>query len=374
MGPAPGDETARLYRRYGAQLFRFCLRRLGSREEAEDALQSTFLNAFRGLRRGVVPQAESAWLFTIAEKVCLTRGRSVGRRRRIEAPAELRLLADLSPAPEPPATDELLRLHDALDELPESQRRAIVLREWHGLSYREIGERLDLSDEAVGGLLSRARTSLVRALEHAPPTVRARSGRARHVLDAASVASALRALPGSSAATGVAAVAAAVTLAGLPGAPPARSADVPAGKPAPAPAVSAPRTVLERLQVVRAAHVTFRRVARPQRAAAAVLRTAAVSTVAPVVAAVSVPAAPPVRHSAPTPGPVAPTRTLALRVERQALPALATAGEIVDGLPAEIEVAPALPPVGALVDAASPPSLPARQPVEVPVPVPVPAP
>ena len=58
-------ETARatdLYERYASRLYGFCLNRLGSREEAEDAVQTTFLNAFLGLRRGIVPELEAAWV------------------------------------------------------------------------------------------------------------------------------------------------------------------------------------------------------------------------------------------------------------------------------------------------------------------------
>ena len=70
--PPEAEATRALYERYAGQIYSFCLHRLGSREEAEDAVQTRFLNAFRSLRRGVVPEAEVAWLFKIAENVCLT--------------------------------------------------------------------------------------------------------------------------------------------------------------------------------------------------------------------------------------------------------------------------------------------------------------
>jgi len=57
------DLTRALYEQHATQIFRYCLHQLGSREEAEDAVQSTFLNAFRGIKRGIVPETESAWLF-----------------------------------------------------------------------------------------------------------------------------------------------------------------------------------------------------------------------------------------------------------------------------------------------------------------------
>jgi RNA polymerase sigma factor (sigma-70 family) len=158
------DATRSLYERYANQIYRYCLHQLGSREEAEDAVQSTFLNAFRGLRRGVVPELESAWLFKIAHNVCLSRRRSAWRRGRVESPADFELVEELMPAPSRRA-DELIGLEDVLTQMPEAQRRAILLREWQGLSYREIAEELELSQGAVETLIFRARRSLAAGLE-----------------------------------------------------------------------------------------------------------------------------------------------------------------------------------------------------------------
>jgi RNA polymerase sigma factor (sigma-70 family) len=159
--------TQALYERHATRIFRYCLHQLGSREEAEDAVQSTFLNAFRGVKRGVVPENESAWLFKIAENVCLSRRRSTWRRDRVESPADFGVVEELTPAPSRLA-DELLGLQDVLEQLPESQRRAILLREWQGLSYREIAEELELSQTAVETLIFRARRSLAKGLEQPP--------------------------------------------------------------------------------------------------------------------------------------------------------------------------------------------------------------
>ncbi|HEY3541244.1 MAG TPA: RNA polymerase sigma factor [Gaiellaceae bacterium] len=164
-GAAPeADLTRALYEQYASQIFRFCLHQLGSREEAEDAVQSTFLNAFRGIRRGIVPQSESAWLFKIAHNVCLSRRRSSWRRDRVESPADFELVEELTPAPSS-RRDELIGLQDVLEGMPEQQRRAILLREWQGLSYREIGEELELTQSAVETLIFRARRALADGLE-----------------------------------------------------------------------------------------------------------------------------------------------------------------------------------------------------------------
>jgi len=171
------DVTRSLYERYANQIYRYCVHQLGSREEAEDAVQSTFLNAFRGLRRGVVPELESAWLFKIAHNVCLSRQRSAWRRGRIESPADFELVEELMAAPSRRA-DELIGLEDVLAQMPETQRRAILLREWQGLSYREIADELELSQGAVETLIFRERRSLASGLEQ-PAETRGRKRFAR---------------------------------------------------------------------------------------------------------------------------------------------------------------------------------------------------
>ena len=161
---APGAAAGDLYERYSGQIYGFCLHQLGSREEAEDAVQTTFMNAFRGLQRGIVPELESAWLFKIAHNVCLSRRRSSWRRGRVEAPNNFEVLQEIVPGHEQ-AADELIRLQDVLEEMPENQRRAILLREWQGLTYREISDELGLSQAAVETLIFRARRALAQGLE-----------------------------------------------------------------------------------------------------------------------------------------------------------------------------------------------------------------
>jgi RNA polymerase sigma factor (sigma-70 family) len=162
---APGaDAAGDLYERYSAQIHTYCLHQLGSREEAEDAVQTTFMNAFRGLSRGIVPELESAWLFKIAHNVCLSRRRSSWRRGKIEAPNNFEVLQEVIPGREQ-VSDELIGLQDVLETMPENQRRAILLREWQGLTYREISTELGLTQAAVETLIFRARRALAQGLE-----------------------------------------------------------------------------------------------------------------------------------------------------------------------------------------------------------------
>jgi RNA polymerase sigma-70 factor (ECF subfamily) len=155
-------EAARLFEAYSEQLFGYCLVQLGSRSEAEDAVQTTFLYALRALRRGVVPECESAWLTTIARNVCHSQRRTVHRRGPLASDVDLDTIA-LAQRGDDEA--ELLRgLKDALASMPEKQRRALVLREWHGVSPREIAGELGLSSTATHALLTRARHTFAQAL------------------------------------------------------------------------------------------------------------------------------------------------------------------------------------------------------------------
>jgi RNA polymerase sigma factor (sigma-70 family) len=153
-----------LFERYYDRIFAYCLYKLGSREEAEDATQTTFMYVVSGLRRGIVPRAEANWVFTIALNACRARIRARGRRRARELPRDPHTLQELSPA-RAAEYEELAGLEDALASMPELQRRAILLREWRGLSYREIAEKLGLSGAAVETLIFRARRSLAERLE-----------------------------------------------------------------------------------------------------------------------------------------------------------------------------------------------------------------
>jgi RNA polymerase sigma-70 factor (ECF subfamily) len=177
-----------LYERHGARVQAYCRRRLHSEDEAEDAVQTTFLYACRGLQRGVVPESEIAWLLKIAHNVCLSTWDSDRRRRRLELVQAPDLLEELTPAP-PAEPESVMALETALGDLTDLQRRAILLREWRGLSYREIAEELELSQAAVETLIFRARRTLARSLDRQDV---ARPGTLARCLDVGGLLSALK--------------------------------------------------------------------------------------------------------------------------------------------------------------------------------------
>jgi RNA polymerase sigma-70 factor (ECF subfamily) len=322
---APGAAAAGdLYERYSTQIFGYCLHRLGSREEAEDAVQTTFMNAFRGLQRGIVPELESAWLFKIAHNVCLSRRRSSWRRGRVEAPNNFEALQEVVPGREQVA-DELIRLQDALEEMTETQRRAILLREWQGLTYREISDELGLSQAAVETLIFRARRALAQGLEQDADTWKKRL---RRGADVGGVVACVKTLLGgggaaaikigtTSALVATAAVAAATAPVAHKAATPHHARAVKSGKPAAAAMTSARHTASSSHTVSRVARTAqlvalrHRAVARPH--ASAAMHAPRPSVGAPTISAdpreestPTPPAPPPVAEMESTPAPPAP--------------------------------------------------------------------
>ena len=212
---APGSLAAQtLYERHADRVLAYCVYHLRDRNEAEDALQTTFMHAFRALQRGVVPEIELAWLLSIARNVCLTRWNTNRRRGEREVARDPHVLQEVAPCREREG-EELFRLQEALEAMPERERRAILLREWQGLSYREIAAELGLSQSAVETLIFRARRVLANGLRGVPaPNKR----RAALGLDLSSLLGALKSLLGGAAAkvaVGAAVVAATLSVGAL---------------------------------------------------------------------------------------------------------------------------------------------------------------
>jgi RNA polymerase sigma-70 factor (ECF subfamily) len=202
----PSETAVELYEAHGRRVFTFCLGRLRNTEEAQDAAQTTFMYVVKSLRRGVVPRNELAWLLTIADNVCRSTRRANGRRSLHVVPTDVTELeaAAVSMSPETNADIEALR--NALTVLPPRQQRAILLREWQGLSYADIADELGVSPGAVETLLFRARKTLAAQLDGSRPALR--------VVNVASTVSLLRSVLGSGTAKIAAAAAGAALVIG----------------------------------------------------------------------------------------------------------------------------------------------------------------
>jgi RNA polymerase sigma factor (sigma-70 family) len=146
-----------LYDRYGARVHRYHLRRTGNQNSALDLTAETFAQAWlcRKRFRDEAGGSVGPWLFAIARHVLL---RSVRRRRmELSACARLGVLERLDREPTDIRPDDtwLEGLDEALDDLPEEQRRAVTMRVVDDLGYDEIAGHLDTSEQVARARVSR---------------------------------------------------------------------------------------------------------------------------------------------------------------------------------------------------------------------------
>jgi RNA polymerase sigma-70 factor (ECF subfamily) len=170
---------------YRTELTGYCYRMLGSAFEAEDAVQDTFVRAWRALDRFEGRSALRSWLYRIATNVCLD---MLGSRQRRARPMDLgpASTADTALAPGLPETTWIEPIPDgmavpetrdpadlavaresirlafvaALQHLPPRQRAVLILREVLRWRAREVAELLDTSVASVNSALQRARATL----------------------------------------------------------------------------------------------------------------------------------------------------------------------------------------------------------------------
>lgn len=161
-GSAREAELARMMEQYGAALVGTCAMLLGDYDLAQDAVQETFIKAYRamdGLRREHAG-SEKAWLTRIAVNVCRDHQRTkwfrfVDRGKDIDA---LML-------PAPNAGEQARELFSAVQSLPRRHREIILLHYYQDMQAREIAEVLGVSRQTVYRRLEAARQALKRILE-----------------------------------------------------------------------------------------------------------------------------------------------------------------------------------------------------------------
>jgi RNA polymerase sigma factor (sigma-70 family) len=166
-----GDDRAfeLLYERYRGRIHAFILSKVRDHGRAEDIGQEVFISALRQLRANRSEIVFKPWLYTIARNACIDEFRRGARAREVptedgEMPSGPGLPVGRSAPPTPVAAIEtkqaLQDLRSAFDGLGETQHRLLVLREFEGLSYDEIGARLGMTRQMVESGLFRARRKL----------------------------------------------------------------------------------------------------------------------------------------------------------------------------------------------------------------------
>ena len=161
-----------LIRRWERPIYALAYRTIGREEDARDVCQETFLRAFRALPAFRGQAKFSSWLYRIALNLCRDWMRRERRAQIVQVPEDTDLV-ELASAAEPSESIEDLvarrdmsrRVEKAMALLPEEQRTAIVLKEYHGLTFQEIADMLDCPLSTVKTRLYQGLSVLRRRLE-----------------------------------------------------------------------------------------------------------------------------------------------------------------------------------------------------------------
>ena len=158
--------------RWERPIYALAYRVIGREEDARDVCQETFLRAFRALP-GFKGQAKfSSWLYRIALNLCRDWIRRQRRTPVVQLPEDVDVM-ELAAAREPTeAIEDVVARHDltrlvekAMAKLPEEQRTAIILKEYHGMTFQEIAEMQGCPLSTVKTRLYQGLTVLRRHLE-----------------------------------------------------------------------------------------------------------------------------------------------------------------------------------------------------------------
>ncbi|MBN2223694.1 MAG: sigma-70 family RNA polymerase sigma factor [Deltaproteobacteria bacterium] len=155
-----------LVKRYEGRIYGHTLRLLGNREDAEDVLQETFLNMFKGLENFRGDSSFSTWIYRIATNNALMRLRKLSHGERelndeLPPPESMKRQALASHILDPKDTllekEMLQELNKAVDRLPEKYRTIFLLRDVEEFSTDRTAKVLGISEAAVKSRLHRAR-------------------------------------------------------------------------------------------------------------------------------------------------------------------------------------------------------------------------
>jgi RNA polymerase sigma-70 factor (ECF subfamily) len=169
-----GDDSAFevLVERHQRRVFRLLMRMMGTREEAEDVSQETFLSLHRHGKRFRAEARFSTFVYRVAANAALNRRRSLGRARtRSNRFAVTQAAGDNLPyAPRDPEDATLgnelsQKVRDALQDLQPSLRMPVVLYDIEGLAYGEIAEILGVAEGTIKSRIHRARKALREQLQ-----------------------------------------------------------------------------------------------------------------------------------------------------------------------------------------------------------------
>ncbi|NPV14844.1 sigma-70 family RNA polymerase sigma factor [candidate division WOR-3 bacterium] len=158
-----------LVRRYEHKVYNITYRLLGNEEDATEALQDTFLRAYRSISRFKFKSSFYTWLYRIATNVSLTKLRRRKTQETVSLDEPIKDTDDLKyDIPDSRSTPEQAfeqkrlreRLQEAIAKLPEEYRTVVVMRDLEGLSNEEVSATLGITVPAVKSRLHRGRMAL----------------------------------------------------------------------------------------------------------------------------------------------------------------------------------------------------------------------
>ena len=150
-----------LFDRHHAGVLSYCRHMLGSRDEAEDAVQQAFVSAHADIISTDKPIRFKAWIFTIARNRCL----SILRARREQPTEHVDRVSTAGLGDEVEHRADLKELLADMQELPDEQRAALILSELGDLSHAEVAEVIDCEVAKVKSLVFQARSGLMERRE-----------------------------------------------------------------------------------------------------------------------------------------------------------------------------------------------------------------
>ena len=148
--------------RYERRVLNLAWRLLGNGEDAQDASQEVFMRAFRFLHKFDSTRPFEPWLIRLTINVC----RDIGRKRTVTVLLDADAVqARSDPQMELSSEEQKAMLQKALQELPEKEGAAVVLRDIEGFSTAEVAEILGSSEATVRSQISTARLKIRKALK-----------------------------------------------------------------------------------------------------------------------------------------------------------------------------------------------------------------
>jgi RNA polymerase sigma factor (sigma-70 family) len=167
-----GDQIAweTIVRQHWRKVFNVAYKFVGKHDEAEDLTQDIFLKIFRSLHTFDRRANFQTWLISVSRNLCIDHYRSVRKERQT-------INRDVDPGDLTPASrdvsayaaleqqDRVVLLRAAMQQLPETLRTAVMLRDIRELTYQEIADQLHLPEGTVKSRINRGRTELARQIQ-----------------------------------------------------------------------------------------------------------------------------------------------------------------------------------------------------------------